>query len=139
MEKTSTHTTNKSDRELGNKFDIKDFNKKFEENDLNKVKSPKQKIQSELTQTSYQEQPLRMPIDEDDIFILNKMNILPHQKPIKTIIKDIQLLIVKIFNSISNGNNPFSLIISSLDNHFSITIFIIGIGILILILNNILY
>ena len=166
MDKNVSHTTNKSDRELGNKFDIKDFNKKFEENDMN----PKAEIAQKLIpkKTSYNvnmkiqtedtmktesvlselsrmmaEQEKEQTQDKKDnkmetIELLKQMNQLPHQKPVGLIIKDTQLLIVKIFNMISEGNNPIPILFSSLDNHFSITIFIIGIALLLLFLNNLL-
>jgi hypothetical protein len=172
-----SHTTNKSDRDLGNKFDIKDFNKKFEENDK-RPKSEKIEIKQDFKQKETQPKTYNKSIvdikveseneektesilseldeivkaEQEDVEkkllnnnkelqnseILQKLNKLPHQKPIGTIINDIQILIVKIIQYISDGKNPFSLLFSSLDNHFSIALFLIGIGLLILFMNNIL-
>ena len=69
IKKPAQNTTNKSDRELGNKFDIKQFNKKFDENDKI-IEEERQFIKSDDN-------------NKYDEIIENK---LPHEKSIEDII-----------------------------------------------------
>ncbi len=88
------HTTNKSDRNINKQFDLINFNKKFEENDLN-IKNKRMEM------------------------------ILPHTKPIETILLDMYLLFNKILKLIFNLINPIPYIFSTNDNIFTFSLLLI--------------
>ena len=109
------HTTNKSNRELGNKFDINQFNKKFDDND--KIIEQEKKFM------------------KSDEIIENK---LPHEKSIEDIIISIKDVFYKIIELLFNGKNPMEYIFSTPDRHFAFSLLLIIIGALLLLFSNIL-
>jgi len=110
-----SHTTNKSDRELGNKFDINQFNKKFDDNDKKFMKSD--------------------DINNNDEIIETK---LPHEKSIEDIIISIKDVFYKIMELLFNRENPMGYIFSTPDRHFAFSLLLIIIGALLLLFSNIL-
>lgn len=118
---TNQNTTNKSDRELGKKFDLGQFNNKFETNDTiidnnnNLKKSPDMKL-------------------NDDI-IYNK---LPHKKPVEDILVNIRELFYNLMELLVDKKNPIPYIFSSPDRHFACCILLIIVGTLLLLLSNLL-
>ena len=116
---TQQNTTNKSDRELGNKFDLGQFNTRFEDNDKtidkenNLKKSPDMKLY-------------------DDI-IYNK---LPHKKPVEDILINIRELFYNLIEILLDRKNPIPYIFSSPDRHFAFSIFLIIVGTLLLLFSN---
>jgi hypothetical protein len=110
-----SHTTNKSDRELGNKFDINQFNKKFDDND--KIIEQEKKFM------------------KSDEIIENK---LPHEKSIEDIIISIKDVSYKIMELLFNRENPMEYILSTPDRHFAFSLLLIIIGALLLLFSNIL-
>ena len=113
------NTTNKSDRILGNSFNINDFNKKFDENE--------KKIKEEYVINKSDD------IKRNDEIIYDK---LPHKKPIEDIIIDIRDLIYKIMDMLIDKENPVPYIFSSPDREFAFIIFVIIIGTLLLLFSN---
>ena len=109
------HTTNKSDRDLGNKFDINQFNKKYEDNDK-MIEQEKRLMKS-------------------DEIIGNK---LPHEKSIEDIIISIKDVFYKIMELLFNRKNPMEYIFSTPDRHFAFSLLLIIIGALLLLFSNIL-
>lgn len=116
---TTQHTTNKSDRELGSKFDINQFNKKFSDNE--------DKIKQENVINKSKD------IVRNDEIIYNK---LPHQKPIEDVIINIRELFYKILEMLLDKENPIPYIFSSADRQFAFSILIIVIGALLLLFSN---
>ena len=120
--KTSAqNTTNKSDRELGNKFDIKQFNKKFDENDKI-IEEERQFIKSDDN-------------NKYDEIIENK---LPHEKSIEDIIISIKDMFYKIMELLLNIQHQMEYIFSTPDRHFAFALLLIIIGGLLLLFSNIL-
>ena len=115
------HTTNRSDRELGSKYQQVDINKMFEENE--------KKIESE--------QQFEISDDNDRVDEIVDKN-LPHKKPVEDIILNIRELIYKIIELIINCKNPIPYIFSTPDRQFAFTVLIIIIGVTFLFLSNIL-
>ena len=115
------HTTNKSDRDLGNKFDINQFNKKYEDNDK-MIEQEKRFMKSD-------------DINNNDEIIENK---LPHEKSIEDIIISIKDVFYKIMELLFNRKNPMEYIFSTPDRHFAFSLLLIIIGALLLLFSNIL-
>jgi hypothetical protein len=113
IESFTANTTNKSDRELGNKFDINQFNKKCD-NSNKIIEQEKQFIKS------------------DDI------NKLPHKKSIEDIIISIKDVFYKIMELLFNRENPIEYILSTPDRYFAFSLLLIIIGGLLLLFSNIL-
>lgn len=112
-----SNTTNKSDRELGNKFDLTQFNKKFVAND-------------EITQ---QNNLMTYNMKKPDEIIDSK---LPHKKPIEDLIINIRELFYKIIEMLIDRQNPIPWILSTPDRHFAASILLIMIGTLLLLFSN---
>jgi len=121
IESFTANTTNKSDRELGNKFDIKQFNKKFDDND--KIIEQEKKFMKSDDINNYDE------------IIENK---LPHEKSIEDIIISIKDVFYKIMELLFNRKNPMDYILSTPDRHFAFSLLLIIIGTLLLLFSNIL-
>jgi hypothetical protein len=115
----TTNTTNKSNRELGNKFDLGQFNKKFEEND-NQIE--KKNIIS-----------LSNDMNKSDEVISSK---LPHKKPVEDVIINMRDLFYAILEMLIDKKNPIPWIFSSPDRHFAFAILLIIIGGLLLLFSN---
>ena len=115
------HTTNKSDRELSKKFDINQFNKKYEDNDK-MIEQEKRFMKSD-------------DINNNDEIIENK---LPHEKSIEDIIISIKDVFYKIIELLFNRENPMGYIFSTPDRHFAFSLLLIIIGALLLLFSNIL-
>ena len=115
------HTTNKSDRELGSKFDINQFNKKFDDNDKI-IEQEKRFMKSD-------------DINNNDEIIETK---LPHEKSIEDIIISIKDVFYKIMELLFNRENPMGYIFSTPDRHFAFSLLLIIIGALLLLFSNIL-
>ena len=116
-----SHTTNKSDRELGNKFDINQFNKNFDNNDKI-IEKEKRFMKSD-------------DINNNDEIIETK---LPHEKSIEDIIISIKDVFYKIMEILFNEENPMGYIFSTPDRHFAFSLLLIIIGALLLLFSNIL-
>jgi hypothetical protein len=116
-----SHTTNKSDRELGSKFDINQFNKKFDDNDKI-IEQEKKFMKSD-------------DINNNDEIIETK---LPHEKSIEDIIISIKDVFYKIMELLFNRENPMGYIFSTPDRHFAFSLLLIIIGGLLLLFSNIL-
>ena len=112
-------TTNKSNRNIDEQFDLKNFNRKFEDN----VKKLKEELKK-----------------KNSIDIIQKHEIvdtkLPHKKPIEDIIINIRELFYKILEMLIDKQNPIPYIFSNPDRHFSFSILLIVIGSLLLLFSN---
>lgn len=113
------NTTNKSNRELGNKFDLGEFNKSFNEND--------KKIEQENLLKASQD------IGKTDEIINSK---LPHKKPVEDIIINMRDLFYNITEMLIDKQNPVPYIISSPDRYFAFAILLLIIGTLLLLFSN---
>ncbi len=113
------NTTNKSNRELGNKFDLGQFNKTFEDADY----------QAEQTNKLNSSQDM----GKSDEIIDSK---LPHKKPVEDLIVNIRNLFYEILEMLIDKKNPLPLIFSSPDRHFAFSILLIIIGTLLLLFSN---
>jgi hypothetical protein len=113
------NTSNKSDRELGNKFDLGKFNKNFEANN--------QKIEFDEKILSSHDM---IKIDET----INTK--LPHKKPIEDVIVNIRVLFYTIIEMIIDKKNPIPYIFSTPDRHFAFAILLIIIGTMMLLFSN---
>jgi hypothetical protein len=129
--KNLQNTTNKSDRNIDERFDLKKFNQTFEKNDLklNKLFSEPEPDSTELLPEPNSTKILPEP---------NSTKILPHQKSIEYNLINIYKLILKIFNLLINFKNPIPYIFSTYDNQFAFSILLIGISIIIILLLNVL-
>ena len=116
---SQTNTTNKSDRELGNNFDLNQFNKKFSDSD--------KLIEQEKLISSSNE--MKIP----DEIIGTK---LPHKKPVEDIIVNIRDLFYKIIELGIDRKNPIPFIFSSPDRHFAFAILLIITGTLLMLFSN---
>jgi len=116
-----TRTTNYSQRNLGNNFDIigDDINQNF----IAREETTKQEaiLQKNLS------------FKEDDI----NNNIKPHQRSIEDIIMGMRELFFKILEMLIDKENPIPYIYSSQYRQFDFTLFLIIIGSLLLLLSNI--
>jgi len=112
-------TTNKSDRNIDKQFDQKQFNLMFEENE--KILSGKLKADQSFE------------YNKEDEIIYNK---LPHQKPIVETIINIRETFYHSIEMLINGKNPSNYILSSPDRFFSLSIFLLVIGSLLLLSSN---
>ena len=116
-----SHTTNKSERESGKKFDINQFNKKYEDNNK-MIEQEKRFMKSD-------------DINNNDEIIETK---LPHEKSIEDIIISIKDVFYKIIELLFNRENPMGYIFSTPDRHFAFSLLLIIIGALLLLFSNIL-
>jgi hypothetical protein len=115
---TNYQTTNKSDRNINKQFDLRQFNKKFEEEyPGDSINNPKDN--NEL-------------IDEDDV--VDK--ILPHQKPVQDILITIREMFYLVLEMLIDKKNPIPVLFSTPDRYFSAAIFLIVIGALLLLFSN---
>lgn len=114
---TNINTTNKSDRDLGNKFDIKQFNKTFNDNDdlINKNNIINNNLQK-----------------EDEILVKK----LPHKRPVEDIIVSMRELFYVILEMLINKQNPIPYIFSTPDRIFAAAILLIMIGTLLLLFSS---
>ncbi len=113
------NTTNKSNRELGNKFDLGQFNSRFDENE--------KKIESEKKIMGSQD------IRKYDEVISSK---LPHKKPVEDVIINMRDMFYTILEMGLNKENPIPYIFSSPDRHFAFACLLIIIGTLLLLFSN---
>jgi len=113
------NTTNKSNRELGNKFDLKQFNKGFDENE--------EKIEKANALMASQD------MGKSDEIILTK---LPHKRPVEDVIVNIRDLFYTILEMLIDKKNPIPWIFSSPDRHFAFAVLLIIIGTLLLLFSN---
>ena len=121
MDKEKANTTNYSQRNLGNNFNIpdSDINKNFdtEEKD-NQQKAILQK---------------NLDFRKDEI----NLNIRPHQRTIEEIVMDMREVFFKILEMLIDKENPIPYIFSSEYRQFDFTLFLIIIGSLLLLFSNI--
>ena len=113
------NTTNRSDRELGNKFDLGQFNKTFDANDgvmeqANRLNSSHDMVKS------------------DESISTN----LPHKKPVEDLIVNMRNLFYLILEMLLDKQNPIPFIFSSPDRHFAFAVLLIIIGALLLLFSN---
>jgi hypothetical protein len=113
------NTNNKSNRELGNKFDLGQFNKSFDENEEKLGKTNRLNYSHEMGK-----------IDE------SISSNLPHKKPVEDLIVNMRNLFFLILEMLLDKKNPIPLIFSSPDRHFSFAILLIIIGTLLLLFSN---
>lgn len=113
------NSTNKSNRELGNKFDLGQFNKTFDENE--------KKIEAESKINLSQDMG-----KEDEIINKN----LPHKKPVEDVIINMRDMFYVILEMLINKQNPIPYIFSSPDRHFAFACLLIIIGTLLLMFSN---
>lgn len=113
------NTTNRSNRELGNKFDLGQFNKTFDENEG--------KIEQANRLNSSQD------MGKSDESISSK---LPHKKPVEDLIINIRNLFYLILEMLLDKQNPIPFIFSSPDRHFAFAILLIIIGSMLLLFSN---
>ncbi len=112
-------TTNKSNRDLDKKFDQKDFNKKFEENE---------RIIEEERKFVYAEDIIQKH------HVVDKN--LPHKKPVEDVIINIREMFYKILEMLIDKQNPIPYIFSSPDRHFAFAVLLIIMGTLLLLFSN---
>jgi hypothetical protein len=121
MDKEKANTTNYSQRNLGNNFNIpdSDINKNFdtEEKD-NQQKAILQK---------------NLDFRKDEI----NLNIRPHQRTIEEIVMGMREVFFKILEMLIDKENPIPYIFSSEYRQFDFTLFLIIIGSLLLLFSNI--
>lgn len=113
------NTTNKSNRELGNKFDLGQFNSKFDENE--------KKIQSEKKLMGSQD------MLKSDEAVNNR---LPHKKPVEDVIINMRDMFYVILEMGLDRRNPIPYIFSSPDRHFAFACLLIIVGTLLLLFSN---
>lgn len=101
------------------KFDPTNFNKNFETNDKKNI------INNQLN---------------NDILDSNEPNydiiLVPHKQPIENIIIDIRQLFFQVLDKIENKENPIAFIMESNKRIFTLSIFLIIFGTLLLILST---
>lgn len=112
-------TINKSERNIDVKFDIRQFNNQFKENDRRNIRAIKQSSIPDMKKP-----------DE----IIQKL--LPHQKPIEEIIVNIRELFYKTLEMLINKENPIPYIMSTPDRYFAGAAFLIIIGALLLLFST---
>jgi hypothetical protein len=113
------NTTNRSNRELGNKFDLGQFNKSFDENEG--------KIDQSNRLNSSQD------MGKSDETISTK---LPHKKPVEDLIVSMRNLFYLILEMLLDKQNPIPFIFSSPDRHFAFAVLLIIIGAMLLLFSN---
>ena len=113
------NTTNKSSRELGNKFDAGQFNKSFDDNEGTIEKANRLNSSQDMWKSDEQ-------IDSN----------LPHKKPVEDIIVNMRNLFYLILEMLLDKQNPIPFIFSSPDRHFAFSILLIIIGTLLLLFSN---
>lgn len=113
------NSTNKSNRELGNKFDLGQFNKTFDENEKKLEAESKINLSQDMGKA-----------DE----IINKN--LPHKKPVEDVIINMRDMFYVILEMLINKQNPIPYIFSSPDRHFAFACLLIIIGTLLLLFSN---
>lgn len=113
------NTTNKSNRELGNKFDLGQFNKTFDDKD--------KQIEEENKLTTSHD------MRKSDEVITSK---LPHKKPVEDVIINMRDLFYTILEMLIDKQNPVPYIFSSPDRHFAFACLLIFIGTLLLFFSN---
>ncbi len=113
------NSTNKSNRELGNKFDLGQFNSKFDENEK-KILSGKKLMGSQDMRKS-------------DEAISSK---LPHKKPVEDVIINMRDIFYAIIEIGLDKKNPIPYIFSSPDRHFAFACLLIIIGTLLLLFSK---
>lgn len=113
------NTTNKSDRNIDEQFDQRQFNQQF----LNK----QEQIEEENKFSK-----------SDDIMRHHEIvyGILPHQKPIEDIIVNIREMFYKSLEMLIDKQNPIPYLFSTPDRQFSLSVFLIIIGALLLMFSN---
>jgi len=112
-----TNSTNKSQRPLGNKFDVTSLNKLFEEKDAEDEKK-NVKVKKNVIKN-------------------NVVSILPHQRSMEDIIVSCRELFFKILELLIDKQNPIPYIFSSDVREFSFALFLIVIGFVLLLFSNI--
>jgi hypothetical protein len=117
---TNYQTTNKSDRNINKQFDLKQFNYEFEESEANINKTRKANSTDDLNKN-------------DEIL----ENVLPHKKPIQYIIINIREMFYIVLEMLVDKKNPLPYLFSTPDRQFSLAIFLIVIGGLLLLFSNI--
>ena len=117
---TNYQTTNKSDRNINKQFDLKQFNYEFEESEANINKTRKANSTDDLNKN-------------DEIL----ENVLPHKKPIQDIIINIREMFYIVLEMLVDKKNPLPYLFSTPDRQFSLAIFLIVIGGLLLLFSNI--
>lgn len=113
------NTTNKSNRELGNKFDLGQFNKTFDENEKKIETDTKLNLSNDMRKS-----------DE----IINKN--LPHKKPVEDVIINMRDMFYVILEMLIDKKNPIQYIFSSPDRHFAFACLLIIIGTLLILFSN---
>lgn len=113
------NTTNKSNREIGNKFDLGQFNKSFDENEG--------KLEQATRLSSSQDM-----MKSDESISTN----LPHKKPVEDLIVNMRNLFYLILEMLLDKQNPIPFIFSSPDRHFAFAVLLIIIGALLLLFSN---
>jgi hypothetical protein len=117
IETNNINTTNKSNRELGNKFNIKDFNSKFNDNEQN----------------IHKDNIININLNNKDETIVYK---LPHKRPVEDIIISIRELFYIVLEMLLNKQNPIPFIFSTPDRHFAFAILLIINGTLLLLFST---
>jgi hypothetical protein len=113
------NTTNRSDRKLGNQFDLGQFNKKFDENE--KIIERDTKLNASLDMGK-----------SDEAISTN----LPHKKPVEDLIVNMRNLFYAILEMLLDKQNPIPFIFATPDRHFAFAVLLIIIGTLLLLFSN---
>ncbi len=116
---TNYQTTNKSNRNINKQFDLRQFNDEFEQNE--EIKEQKNKISN-----------------SDDLNNNDEIleNVLPHQKPVQDILINIREMFYMTLELLIDKKNPIPYLFSNADRQFSLAIFLIVIGSLLLLFSN---
>ena len=113
------NTTNKSNREIGNKFDLGQFNKSFDENEGKLEQSTRLNSSQDMRKS-------------DESISTN----LPHKKPVEDLIVNMRNLFYLILEMLLDKQNPIPFIFSSPDRHFAFAVLLIIIGSMLLLFSN---
>jgi hypothetical protein len=116
---SNDHTTNKSQRKVGNQFNVSFPNKEFEEKDL------------KMNNDNQLNKDIRRQKDDINIYIL------PHQRPMEEIILSIRGLFFKVLEMLIDKQNPIPYIFSTEQRQFSFALFLIIIGAVLLLFSNV--
>lgn len=116
---TNYVTTNKSDRNINIQFDQRQFNDQFEQNEQRLNKDMKVSMSQDMNHF-------------DEI----SDRLLPHQKPVQDIIINIREMFYKSLEMLIDKKNPIPYLFSTPDRFFSLTVFLIVIGSLLLLFSN---
>lgn len=116
---STDHTTNKSQRKVGNQFNSSFPNKEFEEKDL------------KMANDNQLNKDIRRQKDDINIYIL------PHQRPMEEIILSIRELFFKVLEMLIDKQNPLPYIFSTEQRQFSFALFLIIIGAILLLFSNV--